>query len=835
MEENIDKNLEYGLKIIKEQSFHVNSAIEKNNLRQCLKEAYTMLCELRTNELSPKNYYNLYVSCVDVMLTIKNYMVEEVNRGRRLIDLYDDVQQAQHVIPRLYLMITVGTIYIERVPRSAKIIIYDMLGLVKAVQNPIKGLFLRNYLLKMIKDKLPDRDNVYLREGAAFEDSLKFIIENMEEMNRLWIRLSAGVGGGEKVRREKERDELKILVGESMNKLSSLENLNIDLYEQIVLPKLLNIILNSKDILCQQYLMECIIHAFPDSFNVKCIEKLLEATSNLEKGVDIGTIFVALMQKLGNYFGRQNKKEEKENNNENDKQIFETAQNIYPAILKNFNGYMNQNLNKRDNNINPAELNKLFNLILSFMKFSLQCSPEEQKFDSINNCFSLALDVANKYRHRLNDESINKIGLLLTEPLNNGINIFRMNDFIPLMNFLNFKNKKNLGLTLIETLIEDFNKENSTMETIDSLDSLDNVLKYIQPLLGDRRDSIQEDESTYEYEQSIVSKLAYIIKTNNPEIIYKILNDLKNIFSHGGVNRRRYTLPPLANRIIQFCHEIAICYESKKGLLPEKMKKNKNLKSIIESLDISKIENDEIFIKLNINIYKLLTETIDLISQEQPQMAFNLFLYAASQVNSINCNKEQLEESCATFIKNAIIIFEEGRYNPNQKYDMLAQISSLLMTLNINKDIIGTIIDQLIKGSEKMVQREEQCKAMLVISQLYFSIFKDTKKVMDCLGKARRFADFAMTNPKNLILFVEYLNKILYFIEKDEKIIDMKPEQVEDLIELIKGHIRTIKNIPSDDISYLEKIEIYFNNTLKLVQSRKINSKNKEFYSAINV
>ena len=835
MEENIDRNLEYSLKIIKEQSFHVNSAIEKNNLRQCLKEAYTMLCELRTNELSPKNYYNLYVSCVDVMLTIKNYMVEEVNRGRRLIDLYDDVQQAEHVIPRLYLMITVGTIYIERVPRSAKIIIYDMLGLVKAVQNPIKGLFLRNYLLKMIKDKLPDRDNVYLREGAAFEDSLKFIIENMEEMNRLWIRLSAGVGGGEKMRREKERDELKILVGESMNKLSSLENLNIDLYEQIVLPKLLNIILNSKDILCQQYLMECIIHAFPDSFNVKCIEKLLEATSNLEQGVDIGTIFVALMQKLGNYFGRQNKKGEKENNNENDKQIFETAQNIYPAILKNFNGYMNQNLNKRDNNINPAELNKLFNLILSFMKFSLQCSPQEQKFDSINNSFSLALDLANKYRHRLNDESINKIGLLLTEPLNNGINIFRMNDFIPLMNFLNFKNKKNLGLTLIETLIEDFNKENSTMEKIDSLDSLDNVLKYIQPLLGDRRDSIQEDESTYEYEQSIVSKLVYIIKTNNPEIIYKILNDLKNIFSHGGVNRRRYTLPPLANRIIEFCHQIAICYENKKGLLPEQMKKNKNLKSIIESLDISKIENDEIFIKLNINIYKLLTETIDLISQEQPQMAFNLFLYAASQVNSINCNKEQLEESCATFIKNAINIFEEGRYNQNQKYDMLAQISSLLMTLNINKDIIGTIIDQLIKGSEKMVQREEQCKSMLVISQLYFSIFKDTKKVMDCLGKARRFADFAMTNPKNLILFVEYLNKILYFIEKDEKIIDMKPEQVEDLIELIKGHIRTIKNIPSDDISYLEKIEIYFKNTLKLVQSRKINSKNKEFYSTINV
>jgi vacuolar protein sorting-associated protein 35 len=259
-------------------------------------------------------------------------------------------------------MITVGSIYIERAPRSTRTIIYDMLGIVKAVQNPIKGLFLRNYLLKMIKDKLPDKDNVYLREGASFEDSLKFITENMEEMNRLWIRLSAGCSGGEKMTREKERDELKILIGESMNKLSSLENLNIDLYEKNVLPKLLNIIVNSKDKLCQQYLMECIIHAFPDSYNVKCMERLLDAISYLERDVDIGIIFVSLMEKLGNYFGRQNKNAEENNA---DKEIFEIAQNIYPSLLKNFNGYINQNLNKRD--LNSINLNKLFNLVLSFI------------------------------------------------------------------------------------------------------------------------------------------------------------------------------------------------------------------------------------------------------------------------------------------------------------------------------------------------------------------------------------------------------------------------------------------------------------------------------------
>ena len=179
-------------------------------------------------------------------------------------------------------------------------------------------------------------------------------------------------------------------------------------------------------------------------------------------------------------------------------------------------------------------------------------------------------------------------------------------------------------------------------------------------------------------------------------------------------------------------------------------------------------------------------------------------------------------------------IFEEGRYDQSHKYEMLVQVSSLLMTVKINKEDSEEIVNQLIKISQNMEKREEQCKAMLIISQIYFAIFKDSKKVMDCLNKARRFADFAMTNPKNLILFVEYLNKILYYIDKNSKLIDIKSEQIEDIIELIRGHIRTIKNIPSDDISYLQDIENYFNNTMNYIENKKVNSPNKTFYNSIN-
>ena len=374
------------------------------------------------------------------------------------------------------------------------------------------------------------------------------------------------------------------------------------------------------------------------------------------------------------------------------------------------------------------------------------------------------------------------------------------------------------------------------MEKLDSLDSLDKILKYIKPLLTNSKDAIQEEDYVYEAEQSVVCKLIYIIRTNNIETIYKILNDLKNIFSHGGPNRRKYTMPPLlALRIIKFCHDITLCYENKLGLIPEKKKKNKFVKEIIESLDISKIENDEIFYKLISNIYKLLKEALDIISQEQPELGFKLYLNAASQANSINCNKEKFQKLCINFIKTAMSIYDEGRYDLTHKYEMLIQISSLLLTINIKNEDVEEIINQLIKNSDNMKQREEQCKSMLILSQIYFSIFKDSKKVIECLNKARRYADFAMTNPPNLILFVEYLNKILFFIEQDIKIVEIKQEEINDLIELIKGHIRTIKSITSDDISYLNDIEIYFNNTLKSIENKKINSKNKDFYSTINI
>mgnify|MGYP002624545764 CR=1 FL=1 len=852
-EEEQDRILTKSLKKIKEQTYFINNNINKNNLRQCLKESYILLSELRTNSLTPRKYYHLYISAFDVMLNIKNYMAEEIGRGRRLIDLYDNVQQAKHVIPRLYLMITAGSIYMEKVPRSVHVILFDMLGIVKQAQNPIKGLFIRNYLLKMTKDKLPDKDNVYVREGGTFEDTLKFLLQNLEEMNRLWIRLLIGVSGQAKVERQKEREELKILVGESISKLSSLESLTQEIYEQQVLPKLLKIIVDSKDVLSQQYLMECIIHSFPNSYNIKCMEMILDTMTQLVEGVDISVLFMELMGKIGKYFGENIKKKDNAINDYELYDILESAQKIYPVLLNNFETIINANIKGDDNkskekntknSISNMSLIKLLDLISSFMNFSIQSSPEEHKFMAVEKILSYIVQIVKRFyitysldKKELREEERKKITEILLAPLEGNISIFSINDYYKLMEYLDFKRKKNIGINIINKLIN-----YDSFKNLDSIDKLQQLIKFIQPLLSDSKNkNEQTEDEAIEKEQNIVCKVLFIVNSSDPEIMYEIYNQFKNIFSYGGPRRRKYTLPTLVNTIISFCHKMTICYANQKNKLPDFLKVNeKKLNNLVNYMDLGKISNDETFTKLMLNVYKLLNEAITLVAQEIPELALKLYSSAATQVNEILVEQEKFSDICLNYINSALAILDEGKYSQNIKVELIEDICSNLMKCSIlSNEHKEEIIQKLINSSESIEKREDQFRVMLIISQLYYTIFKDGQKVIDSMNKARRYADFAMTNSRNLSLFVELLNKYLYFVDKADDVVDIKKEKIEDIIELIRGHIRTIKNVPGeDDISYLDSIELYFNNTIKLIQKRKddeSNEKLKEFYQSINL
>ena len=145
----------------------------------------------------------------------------------------------------------------------------------------------------------------YEGQGGTVSDAMEFIITNFSEMNRLWVRMQvrprrhahpsacARARGDTHVRattraqnqgavrnrkrRERERQDLRMMVGTNLVRLSQLEGVDLGVFKATVLPRLVEQITNCKDKIAQQYLMECIVHAFPAEFHVRTLDTFLAA------------------------------------------------------------------------------------------------------------------------------------------------------------------------------------------------------------------------------------------------------------------------------------------------------------------------------------------------------------------------------------------------------------------------------------------------------------------------------------------------------------------------------------------------------------------------------
>ena len=96
------------------------------------------------------------MSVCDELRHLEAYLLEEFQKGRKVADLYELVQYAGNIVPRMYLLITVGLVYIKTNEYSRRDILRDLVEMCRGVQHPLRGLFLRNYLLQCTRNVLPD-------------------------------------------------------------------------------------------------------------------------------------------------------------------------------------------------------------------------------------------------------------------------------------------------------------------------------------------------------------------------------------------------------------------------------------------------------------------------------------------------------------------------------------------------------------------------------------------------------------------------------------------------------------------------------------------------------
>ena len=789
MNDDQDIELENLFIKVKEVSVDIHTAINNNDLPLLLNKAYIMLSELRTSSLNPKYYNRLYNEVYDEMQFIQNFIKNSTYSGRKPKRLYEAAQQASFLIPRLFLQIVTGVVYIETEPRMCCDIMFDLIQMIKGVQHPIRGFFTRYFLLKTIKDVLPDKGNKYESSNISFEDSLSFLFENLEEMNTLWIRIASDAKHLNKPIQvtNKERLDVKHLLGENIIKIASMKGMTFDIYTKVVLPRMKDIIINCKDSISQHFLLECLVTSFPIKYLLMSIEKIVDIIAQMVNEVDTKTLYILIMDKLLKYI-----KEEKIS--------IDLSTSIYSIIRTNVNSAIEKG----------GEKAKMIELFLSYLKFTLHYCPVNEIMNAIHHILICCLSTLTKNDVKLPKEGLKNLNAILVSLFEAKIKMFHLEEFPKIMFNLNYNQRSALSLLIIDYIIKG-------IETLDTKEKLLHVISLIRTLIEDSPDADEFDEYQFEYEQSNVGRMIYMIKEKNPYQLFNLYVEMSKILAKGGFKRQRYTLPCLVNNIMLLCYKVSYLYNYKNI----DSNQTRIHKDFIESIDISFITNEEDLIDLMRKGYCLINQLIAGLSNEYPKLALNLLLTVAINIHSIKDNK--LDDIIVSFLGSVLLLFKQGNFSPEVSTELLNHImSSLSVFSSLDKNYLSVILSLIESYITETSNKEIQCNQYLILSYLYFSLFNDKDKIILYLDKAVEVASQEESNNNKIFLFVSIINKVIYYIEKGIN------------IDKINGLTTQINNLLKEEKSPDETIVSYYNSTNELIKNKKESDK-KELYKGINV
>lgn len=793
-QEDQEKLLDDAASIVKVQAFHMKRCLDKGKLMEALKHASNMLGELRTSLLSPKSYYELYMAVTDELRHLEIHLLDEIQKGRKMSDLYELVQYAGNIIPRLYLLITVGLVYMKSNEQSKKDILKDLVEMCRGVQHPLRGLFLRNYLLQCTRNILPDSEEdltlndanlnadggkvellMYSRESevsGTVKDSVDFVLLNFGEMNKLWVRMQHQGHSRDRDRREKERQELRLLVGTNLVRLSQLDAVDMERYKKVVLPGILEQVVSCRDAIAQEYLMECIIQVFPDEFHLQTLSCFLKACAELKQQVNVKNIIISLIDRLAAYAMKEDG-----TGIPSDIKLFDIFSDQIAQVIQ-----MRQDMPTED----------IVSLQVSLIHLALKCYRE--RVDYVDKVLQTTEEIFTKLgisRVELSKPVGKELVRLLKIPVQSYsdlLTILQLSHFGSLLQLCDYRGRKVMASFLVNSALE-----NDTL--IPTPEQADQVLNLISPLVQDQPDQPDEEEDPEDFleEQVLVGRFANLMVADSADQQYLIVMTARKHFGGGGNKRIRYTLPPLVFQ----SYQLAFKYRS----LSDK---------------------DDKWEKKCNKIFQFCHQTISaLIKAELAELPLRLFLQGALVAGQIKF--ENYETVAYEFISQAFSLYED------EISDSKAQLSAITLIMGTveqtscfceeNHEPLRT---QCALAASKLLKKPDQCRGVGLCSHLFWSgktqesngeEMHDSKRVVECLKKGLRIATQCMDSSVQVQLFVELLNYYIYFFEKGNE--QIKTDTISQLIGKIREELPQLEANEETD-----QIKKHFQNTLDHLRTR---------------
>ena len=102
------------------------------------------------------------------------------------------------------------------------------------------------------------------------------------------------------------------LVGTNLVRLSQLDGIDLELYKGQILPMILEQVIQCRDVLAQEYLMEVITQVFTDDLHLRTLDQFLSSTAKLNPSVNVKQIISAMVDRLADYAKREAESEDPE-------------------------------------------------------------------------------------------------------------------------------------------------------------------------------------------------------------------------------------------------------------------------------------------------------------------------------------------------------------------------------------------------------------------------------------------------------------------------------------------------------------------------------------------
>ncbi|KAF2872161.1 vacuolar protein sorting-associated protein 35 [Massariosphaeria phaeospora] len=853
--------LEDALGVVRQQALLMRRCLETpGKLMDALKCSSTLVSELRTSSLGPKQYYELYMAVFDALRHLSVYLREN-HPVNHLADLYELVQYAGNIIPRLYLMVTVGTVYMAIEDAPVKEIMKDMMEMSRGVQHPIRGLFLRYYLAGQARDCLPMTES----EGPEgnLQDSISFILTNFVEMNKLWVRLQHQGHSREREQRTKERKELQLLVGSNLVRLSQL--VDLENYKKILNP-LLEQIVQCRDVLAQEYLLEVVTQVFPDEFHLHTLDQFLSAVARLNPHVNVKAIVVGLMDRLSAYAQRESETESPEQRKRTEEESIaklleqmKIAKETKPVELApsapstdQQNGDSTEEAQSGADETSVAssatavaksesdatevdgeteksrgiptnvKLFEIFHeqvatlvqqqrltiqdtigLLVSLANLALNIYPE--RLDYVDQVLAFANRKVSEYANSADLHSQatqSQILSLLLAPIKTYVSLFTalaLPSFIPLLHSQPYPTRRAVAGEVARSLL----RNQTQITSVENLDSVLEILKVliregIQQATGYPGGPIQrkatETDETIE-EQGWLARLIHLIHGPDNDTQFKLLQAARKAFGEGN-ERVKYTSPAIVTASLKLARR----YKAR-----EHYEDNWSSQSSA--------------------LYKFMHSTLSTLYARvsgSADLSLRLFV-GCGQV----ADQNGFEEVGYEFFAQAFTIYEEAISDSRAQFQAVCVIASALHTTrHFGKENYDTLITKCALHGSKLLKKPDQCRAVYLASHLWWAteirnggeedpsnLYRDGKRVLECLQRALRVADACMDAAVSVELFVEILNRYVYYFDQENDSVTTK--YLNGLIELIHSNLQSNENASS-----LENPRRHFQRTLDYISSR---------------